>query len=975
MIRCSKVRFRFRWPSFACRARRHSRHGQVRPSGIRIALLAMALPVLALPRAPCLAAQDPPGAALSSAQSSGTDPGMPVVVTGTYLPRGDTETASPLQVITSTDMRRSGYTSIADVLHGITANNMGSLSQAAPTSLALGGAGVALRGLTLGATLVLIDGHRMAPYPLPDDGSREFVDIASLPVDAIDRIEVLKDGASAIYGSDAIAGVVNVILKHDVMGTTLGAETGRTSMGDGSTRQVSLSSGWGDTAADGHHTQVLVDARAQDAIALRDRPYLAITDWRPYGGANLTQGTGSGAVSGASSGAGSGTGYLTDAAGHPIHYFAGCTSMAAAADRCGYANPYLTLQPATDHQDLLVEHERALQGTWRVDLQASALRSQIRQVGLYDNAATTGVGSGANGGGVNLFRFGPGVGPAPAFAGQLPFILTVPAGSPGNDSGAPARLVYDFRDLGPLTQEAVSSSYRGVAALSGTSGPWDLHAAAGYTRVVTQASFYDYVDFPALQAALDEGTYVVGAQNPPSVDALVAPLARSTSTSGLSFLSARGSRDAMTLPGGPASVGIGVEFTRHVLDERLPGAFAQGAQNLATYAFAVGQQSVTAAYLEAAAPLTRRLELDVAARVDDYAGGADALTPKLGAKFLAIPELTVRATYGQGFRAPSPAQTGNAGGTSGFVGGFYDPARCPHGVSTGVGANPSCDIALQELQVATPDLKPERSTSYTVGLIATPDRRLDATIDYYRIAIRDQIISAGQLGQIALDDAARLGTVLHRDAQGALRYVTTPFINADSTVTSGIDVDLRARLDLAGGGRVQARLQSTYLMTYDLTAQGVTYHLAGTHGPSYISEDTGTPRTRAAADLTWMKGRLELTGSVDYLSGFAVTDPSAGIVTCAQALASEFPRGNPPAQFCRVASFMEFNAEGQFKLDGHWQLHFGVVNLLNRHAPYDLQTYGSAGNGPQQGGAPYNPSMHQDGALGTMITFGAAYAL
>src|ERR1700757_1697821 len=136
-----------------------------------------------------------------------------VTVTGSNVRRTDSETPSPVQVVTAQDIKNSGYTSVGDVLHNITANNMGSLSQSTPSAFAAGGSGVALRGLTVGATLVLIDGHRMASYPMPDDGERDFVDISSIPVDAIERIEVLKDGASAVYGSAADPRVVNANLK------------------------------------------------------------------------------------------------------------------------------------------------------------------------------------------------------------------------------------------------------------------------------------------------------------------------------------------------------------------------------------------------------------------------------------------------------------------------------------------------------------------------------------------------------------------------------------------------------------------------------------------------------------------------------------------------------------------------------------------------------------------------------------------
>src|SRR5580658_9106743 len=151
-------------------------------------------------------------AAASDADESSTQL-QEVIVTGSHLLRTDTETSSPVQVLTAEEIHQSGYTSTQQVLNDLTANGQGTLSQSFSGAFAEGASGIALRGLNVGDTLVLIDGHRTAPYPIGDDGYRSFVDVANLPFDAIERIEVLKDGASAIYSSDAIAGVVNIIMK------------------------------------------------------------------------------------------------------------------------------------------------------------------------------------------------------------------------------------------------------------------------------------------------------------------------------------------------------------------------------------------------------------------------------------------------------------------------------------------------------------------------------------------------------------------------------------------------------------------------------------------------------------------------------------------------------------------------------------------------------------------------------------------
>src|ERR1700742_1759401 len=141
-----------------------------------------------------------------------------ITVTGSAVPRIDVGTASPGTGLTAQQLQRSALTTVADVVRSISADNSGSIPNAFAAGFAAGSSGVALRGLTVNSTLVLIDGHRAANYPVSDDGERSFVDLNTIPIGAVERIEVLKDGASSLYGADAIAGVVNVILKPGYQG-------------------------------------------------------------------------------------------------------------------------------------------------------------------------------------------------------------------------------------------------------------------------------------------------------------------------------------------------------------------------------------------------------------------------------------------------------------------------------------------------------------------------------------------------------------------------------------------------------------------------------------------------------------------------------------------------------------------------------------------------------------------------------------
>src|SRR5450432_90734 len=168
-----------------------------------------------------------------------------VVVTGSLLRRTDVETESPVTMFTAEEVQKAGLTTISDVVRSISADNSGTIPTAFGVGFAAGSSGVALRGLTVNLTLVLIDGRRAAAYALADDGQRSFVDLNTIPLDSVERVEVLKDGASSIYGADAIAGVVNVILKKQYQGAEFNAELGKGQHPGGGSERFTASFGKG----------------------------------------------------------------------------------------------------------------------------------------------------------------------------------------------------------------------------------------------------------------------------------------------------------------------------------------------------------------------------------------------------------------------------------------------------------------------------------------------------------------------------------------------------------------------------------------------------------------------------------------------------------------------------------------------------------------------------------------------------------
>jgi len=863
-----------------------------------------------------------PPAMAQTAQAAGADAGKVerVVITGSNIRRTDTETPSPVLTLSAADIARSGYTSLTEVLQHISANNMGSLGQNTPGAFGAGGSGISLRGLTVGATLVLIDGHRMASYPLPDDGQRDFVDISSIPIDAVERVEVLKDGASAIYGSDAIAGVVNVILRKSYSGSALHVDVGTASRGGGQMLKLAGIRGFGDLAQDGRAGYLSVAYRQQNPVMLNRRPEVLGSDWTAYGGEDL-----------------------------------GLTP-----------NSELQLAPRTRNLSLLGKLSSNLAGGWSLGLSGSVMSSEASQVGLQNTVSPSG--------GITTFVFGP-KNPVPAPTALNGGNVIDPA------TGAPVD--QTFTDIGAQRSKTTSTSTRLVAELGGSWGDWDVQAAGGLTRVATRLDMQNFISLPALQASLNSGAYVIGGNNSAAAIRALTPAGQSTSTNDLNFLSLRGSRELMALPGGPLALGAGVEYMHRSLREQFPDAFAGGAQASNIYAFGVGQQTITAAHAELVAPLSKQLELDLAARVDHYDTYGSSVTPKVGVKYVPAKSLTLRGTYAEGFRAPNPVEIGTSGSSAGYLPPLLDTALCQF---TAPGQPCAIGVGGTQLQLPGKNLKPEKSKSFTLGFIFEPTSSFNLSVDYYDIRISDQIVSVGLFGQSQIDNPQAYGTALYRvnspttanaaptSADDTILYGTYPFINLGQTHTSGVDVDMRLRFDAGAWGQFTPSLQWSHMIRYTIDREGVRYELAGTHGPSFVSTNTGTPRDRAALALTWRRGPLEMTTTLNHISAMDVKDASYNLPDCSAALSLIFPNGAPAnSPLCRVGSFNTVNLSASYAVSPALSLRGAVTNLFDRAAPIDAFASGSSGGGVSSGGAHYNPSLHQDGAVGRYLSLGLSY--
>ena len=931
-------------------------------------------------------------------QAADTQPVQRVEITGSNIRRADAETPSPVQVISSDELKKSGYTTIAQVLQNITANGQGTLSGSTPNSFASGASGIALRGLDTAATLVLIDGHRMAPYPLPDNAQFSFVDISNIPFDTIERIEILKDGASAVYGSDAIAGVVNVILKKNFTGTTVNAEGAGTTERGGATFHASVIHGIGDFNEDGYNAYGSLEYRHQDQISLAQRQgdgLWANNNLSSIGGNIMTPG-----VIGLNSKPYTMSPYLLPAGSNAASgnaYFGPGASCSAAQLASAAGCPWQSQQqilPNSQNVNLLGSFSKKLTEGWRLDVKASLFDAKsdlIQTPGPMHFPQAYVQGSPQGGLAVNANNVGTLVGP-----GSIPSI-TVPANYVyGNPFGAPAN-VYGVIPGSPILTDSVESkSSRLVADLSGSIGAWDISSSLGYTRVATSQQYNGSLNIPALNAAINRPVNPFNVFSNSNSAADLATIFQSTSaydTSTLEFGEIHANHSLAQLPGGDLGFSAGASYVHRDLESPAALLASTGIVGGAiTNAFSAGEQNDAAAYAEFAFPVMKGLEIDADARFDHFDTAGNARTGKLAFKWTPIDAFALRGSMSNGFRAPNISESDKTGAFAAAASGF-DPVYCPGGLVNGLNpkgsvsnlnGNNLCNYTPTALTAANPNLSPERSTSFTLGVILEPIKGWSTTVDAYKITVRDQIVSP-QLNyatatpvrsttavSATCSDGTATGTEPCPTPVYPVLYYPNPFINANSTMTSGVEVGTRYKFKLGDYGSLKTELDWSHVFSYVYSAGGTSYQLVGTHGPQVISNDTGNPQDRIQATLTWERGPWQVATAFNWISSYDLTDASTGQLDCAAGSGNSSwfpgPAGqSAPSQYCKVQSFLDTDLTVRYVINKQLSVHANVTNLFNQAPPVDLETYGG-------GQLPFNSSMYMTGAIGRLINVGATYS-
>ncbi len=910
-----------------------------------------------------------------------------VTVTGSNIARTDTETASPVEIVTRADIEKSGKASLAEVILGLNANSNGAVPLSFGVGFAAGASGVSLRGLGANSTLVLLNGRRMAPYGLADDGQRTFVDLSTIPLDAVERIEVVKDGASSIYGSDAIAGVVNIITRQNFTGMIVNASYGATKYNDGSAAKASVTGGIGDLSTDKYNIFFTLEAAKLGQVRQSDR-----ADRGDIGNPDVSgrgydfesgdiRGYGRPRAGGPTSVSASPTGWAravtgpngaTPVAGSVYQQLAlpsgGCAStlvLPAGYTGCPWSIlDYQQLQPKEDKLNFMT----------RGTLEISPAVSAFAEIGLFNSkVSTTYTPSSVSGSWAD---------PVAGTVKNNTFITMGPNHPDNPNAGSNSRLRYVTADLGGRDNTYDTTVSRLLGGFKGNAMNWDWEAGLLYTESKTKQTTDGYIRDSVLRDFLN-GTnlsgmnptstyYRLGANaglNSAATNGAIAPHIENASKTSIASLDFKASRELMQLSGGAMGLAVGAEFRQEKVDSP-PKPYTYEADIIGLgYSGFTGSRNVTAFYGELVAPVLKNLELNFALRDDYYSDVGNSVTPKVGVKWKAMPELVVRGTYAAGFRAPGAAESGKSvGGSAGYTN-VIDPIRCPGG-TVAPGANAAdCNAQVLAISTANPFVKPEKSKSFTLGFIIEPVKSLSVSVDFWQITRTNEILGADPATVLG-NPAGFPAATITRDPSdnlpgvansGTLVSIGAPYTNGPSTKTNGVDIDLRHRLSLGENGKLTTSLTLSHLASFKRTlTDGNTYEYAGTDGPTSLSSSAGMPKDRATLSSTWERGPIALTGTVNYVSGMKNVEfeGSGCLLTFADGT-------DAPSAGCKTASFTTFDIYGKYQVTKNLSVYGSVNNLFDRVAPYDLSAF--------YGITHYNASYNQAGGLGRVFNLGARY--
>lgn len=916
-----------------------------------------------------------------------------VVVTGSLIPQTKLETFTPVTVISAEDIKVRGFTSVSDAIQQSSFATGGIQGAQTSASFTQGAETVSLFGLSVSYTKYLIDGRPMADYPALYNGSDAFNNISGIPIDLVDRIEILPGGQSSLYGSDAIAGVVNIILKKRIDAAVVSIRGGTYTDGGGDSGRISAAKGFS-FAEDRFNLLVGAQYENSEPIWAYDRDLtkqyntngtsapLASRDWLVYGPftsyhfldpancANVTDAFG-------------GTGGLQNRPGFGDGQYCGSLSTPGYRTLKNSKEAFQVYTHAT--YDINDKHQ----------LYGDVLYSD-EEVGYHIGSNYTWWGTGVEWG----YYFDPNAGTAlrdiygslicDGAADVDACIASLPAGDLLNLQRA-----FAPEDMGGFENSMSFDKSKSFAATVGARGTfgesnWDYDASLSRTDYkLNERGFARFAD-PINQWFLDHvlnptgapieydpyfGAYPVFTPDYAAFYQLMTPEdfrsftgytnseSKTENTLGRFQLT---NASLFALPGGDAGLAIAAEAARESWEYNPDARLMNGDVWGTTSVDGAGKRDRYAVTGELRLPLLESLTASVSGRYDDFrpdgAESVDKATYSLGIEYRPIESLLFRGKYGTAFKAPTLADQFQA--TSGYYSFVTDYYRCQQ-----LGFDPTevdlCPAAFSSRQYfgetsGNTDLEPLTADVWNGGLVWAPTSAFSISADYYHWDIRNEVAPQNADGLALREMYCRTGapgydiaspvcvdalSKIQRNAAGNIVYIYTPKVNEAREVLDAVSASATYALDAGNVGNFLFRASYTNNLKHEFWQFDGDEVIDLMRRPGWSSD----PKSKGNASVTWSKNDWSTTLYANYL-GHTPNNRARTLD------GYDDPNGTASVNDGRVYAgklkpFTLYNLSVNFKPTDQLALSFMVNNLFNDMPPEDI-TY------PGSSGAPYNSAQY-----------------
>lgn len=774
-----------------------------------------------------------------------------IQVTGSRIQRTDMEGALPVTVIDRESIELSGEISVADLLRNTTFNSAGSFRPQSGSS-AQGVSMINMRGLGSSRTLVLVDGRRLTMSP--STGSSQ--DLNAIPMGAVERIEILSDGASAVYGSDAIGGVINVITRRDFSGAELTVGAGQVSIpSEGGDRENgSLVFG---TASD--TTRIIGGVSWNKREIIFERHFPWVEPGSSLYGNNWSPTTFS-----------------------PIREIpGGCNEdnffniTVGTSVRCQYNfNATNANEASTSNESLFIKADHQINDDWSVYSNASIAKTN--SFGRYAPAPDS-----------NFFYAGLAT-PSDSYNNPTnPDAWFYDPNNPNAVAPDPnvianpqdVFIFHRFAAMGNRDSEVDNENTDFLIGAEGRAFGLDLDFGARRVRNKTYDIGNGYLSAQTAWSNVNnfnpgycsDGSFNPDAcrfgydiQNPSSnpdniLSAGVVTISR-ISQFDIDEVYASAGFDVMEIGGGMIQGFVGVEHREERYSDQYDSQSEAGLVGGSAGNSAGGSRDVSAAYFEFLLPVTYDFELSLAGRFDDYSDYGSDFSPKVSFRWQPMDNLLVRGSYGLGFRAPTLDILTQK--TSFSADSVRDPITCEQ-----LTGDPTQACQINAFYIANPDLESEDSTQYSLGVAYQPTDWLNFTVDYYNIEIENRIRSFSSQNLIdreAAGDPIPEGLGVTRAPDGRIIRIDAGFGNEGTLQTSGIDVNARTNFDFGDMGRLVTNVYLSHMLDYS------------TDGGRNVVRDPGLPRHRLNINNQYVFGDFDFAWNINVIGrqyNTVVADP------------------------------------------------------------------------------------------------------